>query len=130
MLCFFLPHHIQYFRAPYVDQLCDSFILVINMLVWGYKIYIWEKPGISPLISTNCLNWHFHSDLVFCFVLLQYLGAKWKSLFWGLKSSIATDNEQERKRKLQPTRIVLKHKSFWVSHLKDLKFISFKFHQS
>lgn len=90
------------------------------MLVWGYKIYIWQKPGISPLISTDCFKWHSHSELVFCFVLLQHIGAKWESLFWDLQISAATDHEQERKRGLQPARMVLKHKWFWVSHPKDL----------
>ena len=130
LLCFFSLPPVQYFRVPYVDRLCDSIVLVITMLVWGYKIYIWQKPGISPWISTGSLKWHFHSDLGFCFVLLQHIGAKWKSLFWGLQSSAAADHEQERKRGLQPARMVLKDKWFWVSCLKDLAFISLKFHQA
>lgn len=66
-----LPPHHQYFGAPYGDQLCDSFILVINMLVWGYKVYIWERPGISPWISTNCLKWHLFFILTRCCVLFH-----------------------------------------------------------
>lgn len=118
-LLFYSPP-IQYFRVPDVDQLPDSFILVINMLVWGYKIYISQKLGISLWIATDCFKWHSHSELVFCFVLLQHIGAKWESLFWDLQISAAPDHEQERKCGLQHARMVLKHKWIWVSHLKAL----------
>lgn len=71
LVFFLLPTlpHLVFRGVPYVAKMGDSFILVINMLVWGYKIAVWESPGISPEYLLTA--WSGIFCLTWCFVLFD-----------------------------------------------------------